>query len=133
MEFAVKDSATFVARRFRHGGDRDAPPLALSDEKRAILAGFEVGDSAFSVARPYRDGDRRSDPPWPPLVKGGKLFATFAEGDYRSSDREFSTDHPGPPLLKGGKLFPRFWPRNAQIWGFNRVDHCIPCDVKKIS
>ena len=32
-----------------------------------------------------------TDPPWPPLLKGGKLGATQPEGNYRSSDREFST------------------------------------------
>ncbi len=50
-----------------------------------------------------------TDPPWPPLLKGGKgkgspllkggkLGATNAEGNRRSSDREFSTAHPGPPF-----------------------------------
>jgi hypothetical protein len=32
-----------------------------------------------------------TDPPWPPLLKGGKLGATHAEGNHRSPDREFST------------------------------------------
>ncbi len=43
----------------------------------------------------------RTDPPWPPLLKGGKLCATRAEGICRSSDREFSAAHRGPPFLRG--------------------------------
>ena len=44
-----------------------------------------------------------TDPPWPPLLKGGKLGATQPEGNYRSSNREFSTGHPGPPFAREGK------------------------------
>ncbi len=43
-----------------------------------------------------------TDPPWPPLLKGGKLSATFAEGNLRSSVCKFSTGPPGPPFLRGG-------------------------------
>ncbi len=50
-------------------------------------------DSQYAAAGP--------DPPWPPLLKGGKLGATNAEGNCRSSDREFSTGHPGAPFLRG--------------------------------
>ena len=36
-----------------------------------------------------------TDPPWPPLLKGGKLRATFAPGCLRSLFCEFSTGQPG--------------------------------------
>ncbi len=43
-----------------------------------------------------------TDPPWPPLLKGGKLRATFAVGNLRSLFCKFSTGHPGPGVLKSG-------------------------------
>ncbi len=56
-------------------------PLAWADEKRGVLANFEADDSALSVARRFCSGGRRDRPPWPPLLKGGKLRATFAAGN----------------------------------------------------
>ena len=47
----------------------------------------------------------------PPLLKGEKLRATYAEGNCRSSNRDFSTARPGPPLCKGGKGFRSDWTR----------------------
>ena len=64
---------------------------AWSDEKWDVLGNFAVDDSAIFVARRYCDGGRRNDPPWPPLLKGGKLCATHAEGNLRSSIWNFST------------------------------------------
>ncbi len=43
-----------------------------------------------------------TDPPWPPLLKGGKLRATFAAGNLRSLFCRFSTGQgqaPGPETL----------------------------------
>jgi hypothetical protein len=71
-------------------------PSAWVDENWAVMERFHLDDAAYPVPRRFCDGDRWDDPPWPPLLKGGKLCATFAVGDYRSSDRDFSTAYPNP-------------------------------------
>jgi hypothetical protein len=96
----------------------NSPAWPWADEKCAVLTKFAGSDSALSVARRSSDGGRRNDPPWPPLLKGGKLGATFATGNLRSVYGKFSTAHPHPGPLPAGE--------GAEAVGRRRIPQRVP-------
>ncbi len=63
--------------------------MVRSSDSQYAAAGMDPPGPPF-----LRGGKERGAP----FLRGGKLGATQQEGNYRSSDREFSTGHPGPPF-----------------------------------
>ncbi len=103
-KFEVDESAFSVARRFCDGGRRNARALLAEgwNKSMSMNTSSKSKSKSKSKSRSRRGAverlsvcGRRDDPPWPPLLKGGKLRATFAAGYLRSLFRKFRRASPG--------------------------------------